>query len=206
MYLPPQFNHQNPQHAVQLMRAHPLASVISVDDANLPFVSHLPLHLQERGEQWFLLGHCARANPHWRFMQARPRVVVSFLGPQAYMSPAVYPDLVRVPTWNYVALSATVQARLFDAPQDKEAVVKALIAEHDPAYNQQWQDLGPHYQQKMLAGIVAFELQVLDWQCKVKLNQHRPESHASLYASYAQGGPEEQALAQWMERIGLTNA
>ena len=206
MYLPSQFNDKNPQHAMQLMRAHPLATVISVDDSNLPFVSHLPLHLQERGDQWFLLGHCARANPHWRFMQTRPRVVVSFLGPHAYMSPAVYPDLVRVPTWNYVALSATVQASLLGESQDKEAVLKALIADYDPAYNQQWQDLGHDYQQKMLAGIVAFEFQVLDWHCKVKLNQHRPESHASLYANYCAGNPGEQELAQWMERIGLTGA
>ncbi len=53
------------------------------------------------------------------------------------------------------------------------------------------------------SGIVAFELRVDDWQCKLKLNQHRPESHAALHAAYVQGGAPQQALAGWMERLGL---
>jgi len=204
MYLPPQFKAPNQQHAVDLIQTYPLASLISVDDANLPFVSHIPLHLEVRANQWFFLGHCARANPHWRYLQSRPQAVVTFMGPQAYMSPKVYPDLVRVPTWNYVAFHATVQASLLDGHQTKEQVLKSLIADHDPAYADQWHDLSPDYQQKMLSGIMAFELKVIDWQCKVKLNQHRPESHASMLASYTMGGPDERALAQWMERLGLT--
>jgi transcriptional regulator len=76
----------------------------------------LPLHLEERGEQWVLLGHCARPNPHWRYLQARPQAVVTFLGPHAYMSPQVYPDLARVPTWNYLAVHCTVQATLIEQP------------------------------------------------------------------------------------------
>ena len=55
----------------------------------------------------------------------------------------------------------------------------------------------------MLAGIVAFELQVLDLQCKIKLNQHRPESHQKLRATYAAGNESERALGLWMDRIGI---
>jgi transcriptional regulator len=54
-----------------------------------------------------------------------------------------------------------------------------------------------------LMGIVGFELQVLDLQCKIKLNQHRPESHAALHAMYAAGNDDERALAHWMTRLGL---
>jgi transcriptional regulator len=57
----------------------------------------------------------------------------------------------------------------------------------------------------MLAGIVAFELQVTDLQCKIKLNQHRPESHAAMKAVYAAGSPDERALGQWMERLGMAD-
>jgi transcriptional regulator len=55
----------------------------------------------------------------------------------------------------------------------------------------------------MLAGIVAFELQVTDWQCKLKLNQHRPEAHAAMHQAYAMGNENEQALADWMMKLGL---
>ena len=46
-----------------LMREHAFASLISTDDSGLPYVSHIPLHLQERGEQLVLLGHVAKSNP-----------------------------------------------------------------------------------------------------------------------------------------------
>ena len=55
----------------------------------------------------------------------------------------------------------------------------------------------------MMNGIVAFELNVLELQCKVKLNQHRPEAHAAMRALYAQGSENEQALAQWMDQLGI---
>jgi len=203
MYLPPQFTAKERNQALDLMRAHPLASLISVDEASLPFVSHIPLHLEERGDQLVLLGHCAKANPHWKYLLARPQAVVTFMGPHAYLSPQVYPDLVRVPTWNYLAVHCTVHAHLMDDAQAKDQMLKKLIDDHEPAYAAQWQALAPDYQQKMLSGIVAFELRVENLQCKLKLNQHRTESHASMHQMYAAGTADEQALAVWMERLGL---
>ena len=204
MYLPPHFKVTDEALAWQLVRDYPFASLISNDDAGLPFVSHLPLHLEQTGPQPVLLGHCARPNPHWRYLQARPLAVVTFMGPHAYMTPRVYPDLTRVPTWNYVTVHCTVAARLVETFNDKDRVLKHLIADHDPAYAGQWQALPDNYQQQMMRGIVAFELEVKDWQCKVKLNQHRPEAHAAMHAQYAAGDENEQALAQWMQQLGMT--
>jgi len=147
MYLPPQFKAKERSQALDIMRAHPLASLISVDDAGLPFISHLPLHVEERGDALVLFGHC-------------------------------------------------------DA-HAKDQLLKQLIDDHDPAYAAQWRALAPDYQQKMLSAITAFELQVLDLQCKVKLNQHRPESHVRMHAIYAAGNAEERALADWMVRLGF---
>ncbi len=204
MYLPRQFDNTDPALAERLAREHPFASLISNDDDGFPFVTHLPLHLQTQGERWTLLGHCARPNPHWRHLVARPEALVVFQGPHAYMSPAVYPDLARVPTWNYLALHCRVTARLLDGDEAKDALLKQLIADHEPAYAQQWRDLGPDFAHRMLAGIVAFELDVTGWQCKLKLNQHRPESHAAMRERYGQGSEDERALAGWMAALGLT--
>jgi transcriptional regulator len=205
MYMPPQFNAKDPAIALELMRAHPFASLISNDDEGLPYVSHLPLVAEQQdGGQLVLLGHCAKPNPHWRYLQARPQAVATFLGPHAYLSPSVYPDLARVPTWNYLVVHCTVQARLIEEPAAKDALLKKLIGEHEPGYAQQWRDLGEEFQLKMLAGIVGFELRVSALQCKVKLNQHRRESHAAMHAVYSAGTPDEKALAVWMERLGMT--
>jgi transcriptional regulator len=208
MFHPPQHASHDPQIAARLMRAHPLASLISLDSEGLPFVTHLPLHLVEEGGAFILLGHMARANPQWRHLAARPRATVTFLGPNAYMSPRVYPDLARVPTWNYLAVHCTVTARLLDDGDaaGKDRLLKALIGDHEPAYAAQWRGLDVDFQHKLLAGIVAFELAVDSWQCKLKLNQHRPQAHAAMYAAYAEGTPDERALAGWMQTLGMAPA
>lgn len=203
MYLPPQFRSEERAFALALMREHPLASLISNDDTGLPYVTHLPLHVEERGDALVLLGHVAKPNLHWRHLQARPQAVVTFLGPHAYMSPKVYPDLARVPTWNYLALHCTVQATLLEDPSAKDALLKKLIGDHEPAYAAQWRGLGEEFAHKMLAGIVAFELQVTELQCKLKLNQHRREAHAAMQAAYAGGNDNERSLAAWMDRLNL---
>jgi transcriptional regulator len=205
MYHPPQFQSDDPAHALAVMRAQPLGSLISSGTDGLPFVSHLPLHVQA-GEgvdaaSFTLWGHCARANPHWRLLQSQPLALVTFLGPQAYQSPSIYPDLERVPSWNYLAVHCTVQAKLVEDEADKDRLLKCLIGDHEPAYADQWRSLDEGFTRKMLAGIVGFELQVTSWQCKLKLNQHRPESHAAMRAQYAAGNEQERALAEWMGRL-----
>ena len=208
MYLPPQFNKsEDTDIALAVMRENPFASLISNDDAGFPFVTHLPLHAEQRaGGEIVLLGHCAKPNPHWKYLAARPQALVTFLGPHAYMSPSVYPDLARVPTWNYLAVHCRVEARAIEGPENKDAMLKCLIGDHEPQYAQQWRDLGEEFAHKMMMGISAFELHVTQLQCKVKINQHRKESHAEMYAQYVRGNEQEQALAHWMKRTGLIAA
>ncbi len=203
MYLPPQFKAKDPAHVRELIRAYPFASLISNDESGLPYVTHLPLHLENDADPLVLLGHVARPNPQWRYLQQRPTAVVTFLGPHAYMSPKVYPDLVRVPTWNYLAIHCRVHARLVEDPQAKDALLKKLIGDHEPPYAKQWRELGAEYQNKMLSGIVAFELTVVELECKLKLNQHRPEAHAAMRSAYAAGTENERALATWMDKLGM---
>lgn len=200
--MPPQFKSQDRQWALALMREYPLAQLISVDQGS-PFITPLPLHVMSGTDDLVLLGHCARANPHWRLLEQQPKAWVIFMGPQAYMSPSVYPDLARVPTWSYLSVHCTVQASLIDEPEGKDTLLKQIIADHEPDYAGQWRSLGADFQQKMLAGIVGFSLTVTDLACKLKLNQHRPEAHGAMYRQYAHGSEQEQALANWMRRLGM---
>jgi transcriptional regulator len=189
-----------------LIQADPFANLISTDDTSLPFVTHLPLLLQDKATDSddaapVLLGHVARANPHWKYLQARPQSLVTFLGPHAYLSPQVYPDLARVPTWNYLAVHCTVEAVLIDEPEAKDALLKKLIGDHEPAYAAQWRSLDADYQRKMLAGIVGFELRVIAFECKLKLNQQRSEAHDATLRMYESGSDQQRALAEWMIRL-----
>jgi len=203
MYLPPHFKSDDPEIAAEVMRRHPFASLVSLDDSGFPFVSHLPLHLQQSDAGFTLLGHCARPNPHWRYLRERPQALVTFLEAHAYQSPRIYPDLERVPSWNYVAVHCKVTAEVIDDPADKDRILKTLIGDHEPAYAAQWRGLNEDFATKLLAGMVGFELKVDEWQCKLKLNQHRPEAHASMKAMYEAGNEHERELADWMQRLKL---
>jgi transcriptional regulator len=200
MYLPKHFASDKLDDIYALVRQYAFASAISVDSVGEPFITHLPLHLELREQQAYLLGHVAKANPHWQLLQAQPRVKVMFMGPQAYLSPSVYPEQQHVPTWNYLVVHADAEASLIDTPEAKDRLLKKLIADHEPEYAAQWRGLEADYQQRMLSGIVAFELKVLAWKAKFKLNAHRPESHSKMHALYQTSQPE---LAAWMERLGL---
>ncbi|MEN9551540.1 MAG: Protease synthase and sporulation protein 2 [Pseudomonadota bacterium] len=206
MYLPKQFNH--PEHARTIIRENPFASLVSNDDEGFPFISHIPIKLLPHAndvQKDMLLGHVAKGNPHAAFLAKRPEVLLTFMGPQAYMSPAVYPDLIRVPTWSYVAVHVKAKVRLLEGEEAKDAILKQLIADHEPPYAQQWRDLPDTYTQPMLNAIVAFEMQVQNIQTKVKLNQHRPESHVAMHAAYESGGESEKGLALWMRRLGMVS-
>jgi transcriptional regulator len=208
MYLPPHFKSPDLADAVELMRRYSFATLISNDDQGSPYLTHLPLHLQtaEQGNAETglrLLGHVAKANPHWRFLRDRDAAIVSFLGPHAYMSPRVYLDQMRVPTWNYLAVECRVQAKVIEEDEAKDQLLSRLIDDYDPAYLAQWRSLDAQYRHRMLAGIVGFELVVTDYQCKLKLNQHRPESFAALRASYTGGDDNDRELLKWMDRLKL---
>ena len=207
MYLPRHFEQPDRALTLEVMRAHSFATMICADDTGLPFATHLPVIVSERGAgdatQVVIEAHVAKPNPHWRYLEAGREALVVFLGPHAYMSPRVYPDLARVPTWNYLAVHAYGRARILDGEAKKDALLKGLIAIHEPEYAAQWRGLDAEFQGKLLSGIVAFEIAIERLEAKFKLNQHRKEAHAAMQEIYARGTPNEQALAAWMTRLGM---
>jgi len=154
MYMPPQFNARDPAIALDLMRAHPFASLVSNDDDGLPFVTHLPL-VAEPGPDDSLVP--------WATAPSPIRTGATCRRGRARSSPS----WGRTPTCR-------------------------------PRSTRTWHACPPG-----TAGIVGFELRVTSLQCKVKLNQHRRESHAAMHAVYGAGTPDERALAAWMERLGM---
>ena len=69
----------------------------------------------------------------------------------------------------------------------------------------QWRGLDEDYTRKMLAAVVGFRMEVLAWECKLKVNQHRTESYDTQHAVYSaqaqQGDRNAQELLQWMETL-----
>lgn len=201
MYLPKHFESPDRALTLEVMRTYNFATLTSVDPTGAPFVTHLPVALTEEGADAVLHFHMAKANPHSAMLREKCVSMIAFLGPHAYMSPSVYADLRRVPTWNYIAVHAYGEPIELEANDAKDALLKSLIAIHEPAYADQWRALDQKYQTMMMSAICAFRMTVNKLEGKFKLNQHRDEAQSSMKAMYRDGTPDERALVSWMERL-----
>ena len=64
---------------------------------------------------------------------------------------------------------------LLDDAESKAALLKETIKYYDAEYLKQYDSLPGDYKQKMMKGIVAFQIIVDDLQAKKKLSQNRSE-------------------------------
>ena len=197
LYTPTHFAVEQRTAAAALMRANPFATLIT-PGADEPIVSHVPLLLVEAGSDWRLLGHLARANPHWEAWRERRRAVAIFHGGDAYISPTLYSTRKAVPTWNYAVVHAHGMVEPSHDSEAKEQVLKALIDQHDPDYRRQWDELDLAYREGMKTGIVAFTFAVDRIDAKFKLSQNRPETdRASVLQAMQSGNDKARMLAAW---------
>lgn len=64
----------------------------------------MPLELHKQGDDYYITGHMAYANPQWKtFEDNKDHVLIMYQGPHAYVSSTWYKD-ENVPTWNYQAV------------------------------------------------------------------------------------------------------
>jgi transcriptional regulator len=163
--------------------------------------THLPLVIRDDGEHGVLEGHFAKANPHWKSLAGHETLVV-FAGPHSYVSPSLYTEPLSVPTWNYIAIHAYGTLALVEDDTGKEALLKGLIAAHEPGYLEHWNELPDGFRRTMLAGIMGFRIPIARIEGKFKLSQNRSaEERRNVHAAQSAGSPDEQALARWMERL-----
>jgi len=201
LYNPAHFSVEDAGAAAALMRAHPLATLVSLQDGQ-PQVTHAPLLLDDTTEPWRLLGHVARANPHWQAWTEETALLAIFHGPDAYVSPALYDTPKAVPTWNYAVVHVQGRVTPLHDSEAKEDVLKRLIDAHDLPYHQQWNELDVTYREGMKKGIVAFALQVERIDAKFKLSQNRaPAERERVRRAMAAGGAGARELAEWMQRL-----
>ena len=179
LYNPPHFRQSDPQPLHAAIAAHGFATLVS-NGPDGPVVTHLPLMLDApAGELGRLIGHVARANPHWQVADlARPSVAI-FHGPEAYISPNWYPSKQEagkaVPTWNYSVIHAVGTLRVIDDPAWLHNVVTRLTNRHETGRADPWrvEDAPAAFITAQLRGIIGIELTLTSLEGKAKLSQNR---------------------------------
>lgn len=204
MYVPEHFRVRDQADAIGFMKANPFAILVSTTNDG-PFASHIPVIVNESGDQLIVRGHFAKANPHWRHLEQQPQCLTIFHGPHSYISPSLYTNRESVPTWNYGAVHVYGNARTFSSPESLLEVLHQLMGTFEPAYAQHWAGLDEAYRQRMLSHIVGFEITATKLEAKFKLNQNRTrEDQENVIASLERA--EDTAIsgvARLMQQQGL---
>lgn len=200
MYVPPHFTGTDEDVAERLIAENPFAMLISPSPELQ--ITHLPLLLRTDGDGVHkIIGHVAKANPHWQGFDGTSPATAVFSGPHAYLSPNWYVSPGMVPTWNYAAVHVHGYPVALPDPVDAEAALDALVTafESDATGNWRLGSLSPERLQGQLKGIVAFEMTVDKMVCKLKMSQNRkPEdaqgAMAALEKSTDQGDRRTAAM------------
>ncbi len=172
MYIPRQFQIKDPQVALQFMKKYAFATVVGTMDHKIHGV-HIPLEIEIKEDKLILEGHIAPANPLVRLVRESKEVLAIFSQPHAYVSSSWY-DHVNVPTWNYIAVHATGILRELKSDELLNSLHKMVDTYESNRPNRyKITDMSEDMLEAHLAGLVGFEIEVINLEAKHKLSQNR---------------------------------
>ena len=204
MYTPDAYAVTDAVEVERLLAENPFACLVSHDGEGV-FATHLPLLYD--AERQVLTGHVARPNPQ-AGRGAGGQGLAIFNGPNAYISPAWYPAKAEhgrvVPTWNYEAVHVHGTIAWREDPAWLRSHLTALVDRFEAPMREPWalSDAPEDYVDKLLRGIVGFELSIERTLAKRKLSQQRPQAEqlSVIAALSASADPRDHAVAQAMQR------
>ncbi len=209
MYIPPYASLSDPDLAYELMRDEPFATLITTgsgaDAGNLE-VNHYPFHLERGlGEKGVLWTHLARSNPQSRALVDGETCLVSFQGPNAYISPRHYASELNVPTWNYAAVQARCRISRVDDAEGIDRILHALVDrfEAEEGLEGAWKYVLPEeFKVGLIRGIMGVRLEILEIEGKYKLSQNREREDYEPVLAYFSGRQDDRgrALYRYMLR------
>jgi transcriptional regulator len=181
MYTPPTFREEDRAEIIAIMRAARLPILVTMGDGL--FATHLPLiHDLEPAPHGRLIGHVARANPHWRNFDPAHQALAIFQAHDAYISPSWYAMKQEtgrvVPTWNYQAVHAYGRLEVIEDAEVLHQIVSRLTDRHEAGRDHPWQvtDAPADYIRSQLKGIVGVVMTIERLIGKQKLSQNRNQA------------------------------
>lgn len=190
MYVPAAFKADDAK-AWELVKARAFGTLVAIDNGR-PVAVHVPLSVLDKRIEV----HVARANPIHGIIAANPQVLVTVLGPDAYISPDWYVSHDQVPTWTYTAVHLQGTARLLSAEETHaqvEAVSNGFEARLLPKKIWTMDKMTEAKKAAMLRAIVGIGIDVTAIEASWKLNQHKPIEDRKSVVDALAGRPDENA-------------
>lgn len=178
MYQPSAFREERLETLHQLIRAHPLATLITAGAGGL-IANFVPFILGDTGEKGTLRAHIAKANDQVDALKAGADTLVVFHGPEAYITPSWYVSKKQhgrvVPTWNYAVVQVRGTPRVIDDPAWLRTQIGALTEEQENHRSEPWSvtDAPEPFIEGQLRAIIGVEIPILTIEGKWKVSQNR---------------------------------
>ncbi len=202
MYNPKYSRTEDQDLVLELIHSYPLGLLIS-NSAGKMESSYLPFHLVHEDNELILIGHMARANPLWKNLSGE--VLVSFQGPDRYISPTWYISEEEVPTWNYAVVQVVGDAELVQNREGIENILQKSSRFFENRNETSWQYKVPDDLQRVLEkAIVGVKIRVKNLEGKFKLSQNRSRvdfEAVVMKVSEQDAESKDLAMAKWMRKL-----
>ncbi len=204
MYNYPQYKEEDRELIIQFMRDHPFVFLIANDKNGRSEASQIPVLIDKREGKIFLSGHVAKKTDHEKAFQVNPEALVIFTGPHTYVSGTWYTgNLQQASTWNYVSLHARGKIKWMD--QDGLIGLLKRLSLHFENNNTSsttiYDNLPASYLDKLVNGIVGFEIEVVELDNVFKLSQNRDEeSYDNVVVQLKKQDGDAKLIGEMMEK------
>lgn len=174
MYIPKYFQVTNVDEIWDFVQKNSFGTIVTTEQGK-PIATHLPLQLNKKGDDYYITGHMAYANPQWKtFEGENENVLVMYQGPHAYISSSWY-NHENVPTWNYQSVHVYGTPSIMSEQELEEDLILLLQKYERHRKNAAlWENLSPQTK-KQIKGIVGFKIKIQEVQAAYKLSQNRNE-------------------------------
>ncbi|HZW13104.1 MAG TPA: FMN-binding negative transcriptional regulator [Noviherbaspirillum sp.] len=188
MYVPSHFEELRPEVMHELIRRHPLGTLVTLGENGLN-ANHIPFEIDPDPAPFGTLrAHVARNNPVWREHAKVMETLVVFQGAHTYISPSWYAtkqeDSRVVPTYNYMAVHAYGSLHIVEDRDWLRALLERLTNANEVVAQGVggaglWRisDAPEAYIEKMLAAIVGIEIPVSRLIGKWKVSQNQSQGN-----------------------------
>ncbi len=200
MYRPAYTVPENQDLIFELIQEYPLGLLISNLDGKLQ-ANYLPFIAEKVGEEIFLLCHLAKANPQWKSLS--PEVMVSFQGPNRYISPTMYVDRENVPTWSFAAVQIQGAVEIISDGAGVSEILNKSVHAFEKQNGTDWSyELPTPMQKRLESAIVGLRIKATGIEGKFKLGQNRASMDDEAVLRFFQRSPlqRDQEVHAWMKK------
>lgn len=174
MYIPKHYKVTDFDEIREFIQNNAFGTIVTTNQGK-PIATHLPLELHKQGDDYYITGHFAYANPQVKTLEDdNENVLVMYQGPHAYISSSWYKS-EDVPTWNYQSVHIYGTASIM-SEQELQEDLRLLLQKYEQHRNNSalWENLSSQTK-KQIKGIVGFKIKIEEVQAAYKLSQNRNE-------------------------------